>query len=121
MDRIKTVTMEEVLRNPYKLTPEQRARLDALTDEEIEAAALADPDAQPLTDAQLRAGVIGRRIRKLRERLGLSQAEFAARFSIPPATVRDWEQGRRSPNATVRAYLKVIERETEAVDRALAG
>jgi putative transcriptional regulator len=113
--------MEEVLKNPYELTPEQRARLDALTEEDIEAAALADPDAQPMTDAQLEAASIARRIRRLRERLDLSQAQFATRFNIPPATIRDWEQGRRAPNATVRAYLKVIERETEAVDRALAG
>jgi putative transcriptional regulator len=103
--------------------PEDRtdwARLTTMTDEEVEAAA-ADPDNPPLTDEQLARAVFGRRVRLLRDRLGLSQPDFAGRFRIPVASLRDWEQGRRVPEAATRAYLTVIEREPEAVLRALAA
>ena len=108
-------------KNPLELTLEQKARLDALTDEQITAAALSDPDNPPLTDEELERGVLGRRVRLARQATGLTQAEFAARFQIPVATLRDWEQGRRKPDATSLAYLTVIERDPEAVVRALQG
>lgn len=57
----------------------------------------------------------------LRKRLGLSQAEFSDRFGFNPASVKDWEQGRATPTGPVRAYLKVIEREPKAVERALTA
>jgi putative transcriptional regulator len=60
-------------------------------------------------------------VRTLRRRLGLSQAEFAHRFGFTVARVRDWEQGRSVPDGSTRAYLLVIEREPEAVARALAA
>ncbi len=63
--------------------------------------------------------MLGRRVRLARQALGLSQAEFASRFRIPVATLRDWEQGRRKPDATGLAYLTVIERDPDAVVRAL--
>jgi putative transcriptional regulator len=56
----------------------------------------------------------------MRRKLGLTQAEFAIRFGLTLARVRDWEQNRSSPDGAVRAYLKVIEREPKAVERALA-
>jgi putative transcriptional regulator len=92
----------------------------ARSDDEVLAAALADPDAQPLTDKQL-AGL--RRVsaaKRIRRKLGLSQEQFAQRFQIPLGTLRDWEQHRREPDQAARAYLIVIEREHAAVDRALA-
>lgn len=52
--------------------------------------------------------------------VNLTQEQFAERFRIPIGTLRDWEQGRRKPEAPALAYLAVIEHETEAVDRALA-
>jgi DNA-binding transcriptional regulator YiaG len=55
----------------------------------------------------------------LRKRLKLSQSVFAAQFGITLAVLRDWEQGRRRPDATARAFLKVILREPDAVRRAL--
>lgn len=57
----------------------------------------------------------------IRRRLRLSQAKFAARFGLSAATVRDWEQGRRRPDRIARALLIVIDREPEAVVRALAS
>ena len=50
----------------------------------------------------------------------LSQEEFAGAFHIPLGTLRDWEQGRKEPDAAARAYLRVIAREPETVRRALA-
>jgi putative transcriptional regulator len=108
-------------KNPPELTPKQQARLNALTDEELELNALTDPDNPPLTREELERGVLGRRVRLARQASGLSQAEFAERFRIPVATLRDWEQGRRKPDAASLAYLTVIEREPEAVMRALQG
>jgi putative transcriptional regulator len=57
----------------------------------------------------------------IRKRLGLSQAEFSARFGIPPGTLRDWEQGRRVAERPARVLLKVIENDPTAVERALAA
>lgn len=58
-------------------------------------------------------------VRKVRERLGMSQGEFAAQFGISTATLRNWEQGRREPEGPARVLLNIIEREPEAVRRAL--
>jgi putative transcriptional regulator len=57
----------------------------------------------------------------IRKRLGLSQGEFAARFGFKLDAVQNWEQGRRRPDGAARAFLRVIEREPAAVQRALAG
>ena len=98
------------------------ARVDAMTDEDIARAVAEDPDAAPLlTDEQLAAARTVRPvdIAATRRRLGLSQTEFAAWFGISPGTLRNWEQGRRVPEGPARVLLRVIEREPEAVRRAL--
>jgi putative transcriptional regulator len=92
----------------------------ALTDEQIHAAALADPDSQPLpmgTDEELAKLGLHHvvNMKKLRERLGLTQEVFAATYRIPIGTLRDWEQRRKLPDAPARAYLTVIARNPEAV------
>jgi len=104
---------------PKGLSPEERARIDALTPEQIEENARADPDNTPLTDEELDRGVFGRDVRLLRQRLGLSQAEFAARFNINLRRLQDWEQGRVNPDSVTLAYLKLIQREPEMVRRVL--
>jgi putative transcriptional regulator len=58
-------------------------------------------------------------VRALREKLGLSQSDFAALFGFNVRSLQDWEQGRREPEIPIRAYLAVIQREPEAVIRAL--
>ena len=55
--------------------------------------------------------------RNVRSRTGLTQAAFAARIGVPVETVRNWEQGKRSPRGPARALLKVLE---EAPDAAFA-
>ncbi|MEI8397191.1 MAG: helix-turn-helix domain-containing protein [Rhodospirillaceae bacterium] len=96
-------------------------RIRAASDAEIEAAASTDPDNPPLDQGGLECAALGRQVRLLRGRLGLSQPAFAERFRIPVASVRDWEQGRRTPDAATKAYLMVIDREPEAVLRALSA
>lgn len=95
-------------------------RLRAMTDEEVEAAALSDPDNPPLTVEQLRRMRRGPNAKFIRRNLGLTQEAFAARFRIPLATLRDWEQGKSEPDQAARAYLTVIARDPEAVLKALA-
>jgi putative transcriptional regulator len=59
-------------------------------------------------------------VRRIRLGTGMSQAEFARAFCINPRTLQEWEQGRRKPDATTRAYLAVIAKNREAVLNALA-
>ena len=58
-------------------------------------------------------------VRALREKLGLSQSDFAALFGFNVRSLQDWEQGRRRPEIPIRAYLAVIQRDPKAVIRAL--
>jgi putative transcriptional regulator len=60
-------------------------------------------------------------VKAVRKRLGMTQPEFAARFGIPVGTLRDWEQKRRRPEGPARVLLTVIDREPEAVKRALSA
>ena len=57
----------------------------------------------------------------IRKKLKLSQAGFAARFGLPVGTIRDWEQARRSPDRAALILLSVIDREPDAVTRALSA
>lgn len=105
--------------NPPQLTPEQQARLDAMTEEEIEANAASDPDNPPPDEAEIARATLVRLARRVREKSGLSQRKFADTYRINVARLRDLEQGRSRPDSALAAYLKVIEREPEAVLRAL--
>lgn len=58
-------------------------------------------------------------VRTIRERLGLSQEEFATRFGLEPSTVRNWEQGRNEPDPAAQLLLKIIDTNPQAVERAL--
>jgi putative transcriptional regulator len=59
-------------------------------------------------------------VKKIRTRLGLSQESFAQTYGFALSAVRDWEQGRRQPERSARILLKVVEKEPDAVTRALA-
>jgi putative transcriptional regulator len=60
-------------------------------------------------------------VTRIRTKAGMSQAELARAFCINPRTLQEWEQGRRKPDATTRAYLAVIAKNREAVLDALAS
>ena len=96
-------------------------KFDAMTDKgAAHKAALADPDARPLTKRQLAKMRHVSPAKRLRWKLGLSQAEFAERFHIPVGTLRDWEQHRTEPDQAALSYLKVIEADADFVARAVA-
>ena len=101
--------------------PTDWARVDAMTDEQVHAAAMADPDARPMTPEEWAKARRVPRVKTLRRALGLTQEEFAARYHIPLGTLRDWEQGRTEPDQPARAYLKVIASGPDWVSRALAS
>ncbi|WP_342418128.1 helix-turn-helix domain-containing protein [Salinarimonas rosea] len=106
---------------PRDFTPEQRARLEAMTEAEIEASALSDPDNPPMTDDMIARAEAGYAVRRTRERLGLTQEAFAARYGISLGRVRDVEQGRHNPDPVLVSYLKLIARDPEWVAETIAG
>lgn len=59
-------------------------------------------------------------VKAIRASLGLSQAGFAARFGLSLHSLRNWEQGKRTPDPAARAYLKVIEKAPDVVTGILA-
>lgn len=105
--------------NTSAATPPDRLR--PMTDAQVEAAALADPDAQPLTEADTARLPRIPRAKTIRRALGLTQEEFATRYQIPLGTLRDWEQGRAEPDQPARAYLTAIAGNPGAVQQALNG
>lgn len=70
---------------------------------------LASPDVVPALAAVV-VPVDAAYARGVRARTRLTQAQFAARIGVPIETVRNWEQGKRTPRGPARARLKVIER-----------
>lgn len=79
-----------------------------------------DADA-PLSDEEFERGRGAMLARQARTATGLSQAAFARAYGIPTASLQDWEQGRRTPDAAASAYLRVIARLPDEVAKALAG
>ena len=96
-----------------------RDRSKPMTAAQRHAAALADPDAQPIRPEDLARMPRVPQICVIRRAFKLSQEEFAARYHIPVGTLRDWEQRRKEPDAAAKAYLRVIAREPEMVAKAL--
>ena len=90
-----------------------------MTEEEINAAALTDPDNPPLTPERQKHLKRVPQVKVMRRALKLTQEEFAARFRIPLGTLRDWEQGKTEPDQAARAYLRVIAHNPKAVLEAL--
>lgn len=80
-----------------------------------------DPEDRDVSAAGLERGLIGRRIRQLRNKLGLSQEAFARTYGIPLANIRQYEIGRHMPPPAVRAYLTVIEAEPDRAAKAMAS
>lgn len=80
-------------------------RVDATTETDIARNQAADE-----ADALLDAAKFARRVRR---RLGFSQAEFAERIDVSIDTIRNWEQGKRSPTGAAKALLKVLDKAPE--------
>ena len=58
-------------------------------------------------------------VQAIREKIGLTQEEFAQRFMLPLRTIQEWEQGRREPSEPARTLLFAISRAPKALERAL--
>lgn len=108
-------------RKAAKSSKSNWARFDAMTDAQRHRAAVSDPDAKPLTERDFVRMPRTPQVKVIRRALGLSQDDFAERFQIPIGTLRDWEQGRATPDQAARAYLKVIARNPNAVCEALSA
>lgn len=96
------------------------ARLERMSDEDVLAAACSDPDAQPMAPEELAAMRRVSPVKVLRQRLGMTQVEFAAAFGLPVSTLRDWEQRRSTPDAPARALLRAIDRDPDTMLRLLS-
>jgi putative transcriptional regulator len=105
---MKTVSMKIDVQNP-NAQPVGRIhakRIDATTQADI-AKHQAEDDANAMLDAAKFA-------RRVRRRLGFSQAEFAERIDVSLDTIRNWEQGKRCPTGAAKALLKVLDKVPEA-------
>ena len=93
--------------------------LRPMSSKAIAKAVRADPDARPLTLADFKRMKSTPRVKIIRRALDFTQEEFAERYHIPLGTLRDWEQGRAEPDQPTRAYLTLIARDPEHVNRIL--
>ncbi len=110
--------------NPANLPKLTKRDLQPRTAAQIHAAALSDPDNPPLTEEQLRRlkpAVPPPDARAIRKATGLTQQAFAWRYGFDVSALRDWEQGRRTPDRSARVLLAIIKYEPKAVERALAA
>ncbi len=92
---------------------------DAMSEEARHRAARADPDCPPATKSQLARARRVPTVRALRQKLNMTQKEFATRFHLPLGTIRDWEQGAHRPDKAAQVLLAVIAKNPDAVADAL--
>ena len=60
-------------------------------------------------------------VKAIRRSLRMAQDEFSAVYRIPLATLKNWEQGRRQPDAPAAAYLRAIQRRPKEVMEAVSA
>ncbi len=100
-------------------------RVRAAKDQDIAKWIAEDPDTAPQLPLGTRPRIIYTPplpdVRRIRERLGLTQAEFAKRFGLSQRTLEQWEQGRAVPDRPARILLAVIERHPRFVERVVVG
>jgi putative transcriptional regulator len=70
------------------------------------------------TDARVHVVVVPD-VRAIRRKLHMSQQKFAEAYRIPLPTLKNWEQGRRAPDAPAAAYLQAIARQPQIIRDAL--
>jgi putative transcriptional regulator len=115
MGRDTRVTLEELRKRKPQV---DYAKLDATTEEDIRRYQIEegyDPDA-PIGPAETVYPPV-----MIRERLGMSQEEFAKALRVPLETVRDWELGRDLPSPAARSLLQIVAKNPEAALKALAS
>lgn len=126
----RTVTAAEALaRRGLTLLQAKRIVTRLATGESVAVEMPQVEDAATFGQELKRLGVIAERrdppdavnVKEIRERLGLSQEEFATRFGFDAASLRNWEQQRTVPERAVRAFFKVIQENPIAVEAALAA
>lgn len=116
---------EKLMKKRKKLGKTNWTKVKSLTEKQIIQAARSDPDAKPLSKAQLKKF---KRVhppkeidvKAIREKLCVSQTEFASYFGVSVRTIQEWEQHRRTPTTVARNFLKVIDKAPKAVLKALA-
>lgn len=101
----------------FRFSDKERKRLKNVSNAKAEAQASADPDNPPITEQQLSRMALAREVRLIREKTGLSQPQFAARFHIGLARLRDFEQARSEPDFVVRVFLRMILEDPTKADR----
>ncbi|MGB7484058.1 helix-turn-helix domain-containing protein [Castellaniella ginsengisoli] len=103
------ITREDLVsRSVGRIDP---ARVDATTEADLARQVAAD-EAEAMQDA-------ARFARRVRRRLGLSQAEFSERIDVPLETIRNWEQGKRSPTGAAKSLLRILDKAPKAALAAL--
>ena len=107
------VTIDPAAPVPRRLGRIAPARVDATTEADI-AAQIAADDAAAMQDA-------AKFTRRVRKRMGLTQAQFSERINVSLDTIRNWEQGKRSPTGAAKALFKVLDKAPEAALSALGG
>jgi putative transcriptional regulator len=101
----------------FQFSDKERKRLKTVNNAKAEAHAAADPDNPPMNEQQLNRMALAREVRLIREKTGLSQPQFAARFHIGLARLRDFEQARSEPDFVVRVFLRMISEDPTKADR----
>ena len=110
---MKTVRMKMELNNP---NAKPTGRIDSQRVDATTEAVIAQHQAEDDGDAMRNTAKFARRVRR---RLGFSQVEFAERIDVSLDTIRNWEQGKRSPTGAAKALLKVLDKAPEAALAAL--
>ena len=105
------ITLDPSNRAALALGRIDTVRVDTTTEADIAQQAASD-EADALQD-------VAKFARRVRKRLGLSQTEFSERIDVSLDTIRNWEQGKRSPTGAAKALLKVLDRAPEAALAAL--
>ena len=120
LGNIVSYTVEELAKLPSETN---WAKVNSISDAALDEIVRNDPDDVYLTEAELADAIpiYPVDLKKLRRRLGLTQESFAARFGFSLGTLRNWERGRRRPDGPAQILLQVIDREPEAVERALGS
>ncbi|QJE72325.1 helix-turn-helix domain-containing protein [Aerophototrophica crusticola] len=105
--------------------PADPAKASGFTDDDIDRMIADDPDEAPDLSTLDAAGFVGMSplpdVEALRDRLGLTQEEFARQFGLNVHLLRDWEQHRAEPDTAAATLLKVIAEDPDLVRRAVGG